>query len=161
MIIIEGSLLDSPLQFIGHQVNCRGAMGAGVARQIKQKYPDVYKCYKTTCEFNNPDDLLGIGEFIRATHEYPFKYVINIYGQLGYGTGSKQTDYDAFNKAWRQVIEDMQHEFQKEDGCQLVIGIPYKMGCGLAGGDWDIITEILEKIEKDLNVLFMAYCLGE
>lgn len=39
MIVLEGNLLDAPFQFIAHQVNCRGVMGAGLAKQIKQKYP--------------------------------------------------------------------------------------------------------------------------
>lgn len=29
--------------------------------------------------------------------------------------------------------------------CHQVIGFPYKIGCGLAGGDWNIISQILEE----------------
>jgi nicotinamidase-related amidase len=31
---------------IAHQVNLMGVMGAGLAKQIKQKYPTVYAQYK-------------------------------------------------------------------------------------------------------------------
>ena len=39
----------------------------------------------------------------------------------------------------------------------LYIAIPYKMGCGLAGGDWNKVTEILEEIEREYNILFIAH----
>ena len=32
MIIMNGDLLETPFQFIAHQVNCMGVMGAGLAK---------------------------------------------------------------------------------------------------------------------------------
>lgn len=34
---IKGDLLKAEETFIAHQVNCKGVMGAGVAKQIKNK----------------------------------------------------------------------------------------------------------------------------
>jgi hypothetical protein len=39
----------------------------------------------------------------------------------------------------------------------LKIAIPYHIGCGLAGGEWKIISKILEQVEKEENVIFYAY----
>ena len=32
-----GNLLDAPVDYICHQVNCQGRMGSGIAKQIKAK----------------------------------------------------------------------------------------------------------------------------
>lgn len=41
------SLLDLPPEIvICHQVNCQGVMGAGLAKQIRIRWPEVYVDYK-------------------------------------------------------------------------------------------------------------------
>lgn len=47
--IIEGNLLDSKENIIGHQVNALGAMNSGVAEFIRQKYPEVFQPYELLC----------------------------------------------------------------------------------------------------------------
>ena len=43
----RGNLLESTEDFIAHQVNCKGVMGAGVAKQIKNKIlKDNFQMYK-------------------------------------------------------------------------------------------------------------------
>ncbi len=42
---VEGSVLDAKENIIGHQVNCIGVMGAGLALQIKNKYSMVFEEY--------------------------------------------------------------------------------------------------------------------
>lgn len=37
----NGDILKSKADIICQQVNCKGAMGAGLAKQIKEKYPKV------------------------------------------------------------------------------------------------------------------------
>ena len=44
-----GSLLEADADIICHQVNCQGAMGAGVAKQIADKWPNVKKEYVKFC----------------------------------------------------------------------------------------------------------------
>lgn len=41
--IIEGNILDYKEDIIVQQVNCRGVMGSGLAKQIMNKYPSVSK----------------------------------------------------------------------------------------------------------------------
>ena len=45
IIYKKGNLLDAQTDVIAHQVNCQGVMGSGVAKQIKEKWPDVFKQY--------------------------------------------------------------------------------------------------------------------
>lgn len=38
---IKGDIFQSSADVILHQVNCQGVMGSGVAKQVREKYPDV------------------------------------------------------------------------------------------------------------------------
>ena len=51
MIIIKnGNLFDSECQTLVNTVNCDGIMGAGIAKQFKQKYPKMFEDYKLACK---------------------------------------------------------------------------------------------------------------
>ena len=52
-------LLSSKERIIVHQVNCRGVMGAGIAKQIKEKWPDVYTSYRDLL-LQQDNDPLGL-----------------------------------------------------------------------------------------------------
>lgn len=154
MITIKGNLLDTPIQFIAHQVNCRGVMGAGIAKALVQKYPDLLPDYKDFIECNDESSL---GRCCIYHCREDDKYILSIFGQLNYGRNKCYTDYNAVEAGFYAALGDIHCSFYKEDGCQTVIAIPYGMGCGLAGGNWEVMTELLEKIEKERNVLFVAY----
>ena len=45
---------------ICHQANCRGIMGAGLTKQIRTMFPQVYEMYQRNCtQAANRQDLLG------------------------------------------------------------------------------------------------------
>ena len=156
MILVKGNLLDTPVQIIAHQVNCLGVMGAGVAKAIKDEYPEVFIEYNTFVHDyveSSPAELLGKCLSVYCKE----KIMLNLFGQVFCGRGKVLTDYDALHKAMRGAIRELRREYMREDGIQITIAIPYKIGCGLAGGDWNIVSELLEKIEKEENALFIAY----
>lgn len=46
MPVIRGDILQSDADIIVQQVNCRGVMGAGLAKQIASQYPEEFTvCY--------------------------------------------------------------------------------------------------------------------
>ena len=45
MIITHGDVLNTDCRIVAHQVNCQGVMGGGLARQIRDRYLDVYTKY--------------------------------------------------------------------------------------------------------------------
>lgn len=115
---------------IVHQVNCQKKMGKGLALQLKNKYFQHY------LDFLKKEPILGD---IVVSKINPQLYVIGIYGQFDYGYGKCFTDYEAFEEGIIKVIDISKKE-------NLPVYVPYKIGCGLAGGDWDIILNILETI---------------
>jgi O-acetyl-ADP-ribose deacetylase (regulator of RNase III) len=148
MKIIEGDITDATEGFIIHQVNCRDAMGSGVAKALFTKWPIVKEQYhifnKRFVERNVLDRLLGLCSAIPVNTE---TCVINAYTQNYFGNDGKQyTDYDAI----RKVFGFINSNIDISDG----IAIPYMYGCGLGGGDWNIVSQIIEDIFGDKAVVY-------
>lgn len=120
---ITGNLLYIDADIICQQVNCQGVMGAGLAKAIREKWPVVYSEYKKLCDSKTPEELLGKIQLIRVE---PNKYVLNIFGQLGYGRDKVYTDYSALEEAFKSIEKDFK---------DYTIAMPELLGCGLAGGD--------------------------
>lgn len=136
MIVVDGDLLDVTEGLVAHQVNCRGVMGAGVARVIAKRYPGVEHAYQQFCRSaDKPMYLLGHAQLVLATQVL---LVANVFGQLDTGRGL-QTDYSAVSDA----IDDLAGRMGHVDPPTL--NVPYMMGCGLAGGDWDVYSAILDE----------------
>ena len=88
---IDGDILSEPKQgeriTICQQVNCAGVMGAGLAKQIRAKYPVVYSEYqKYLHELTTQKlPLLGRVSYVRVADNVA---IANIFGQDGYGRGN-------------------------------------------------------------------------
>lgn len=156
MIITHGDVLNTDIKIIAHQVNCKGVMGGGLAKQIKDHYPQVfseYCAFVEDCEYCG-DSPLGTVCCYRVNDS---RYIWNVFGQEGYGTDKCYTDYDAVKRAFVDVIENWRCSEHCNWENQIPIAIPCYFGCGLGGGDWSIMKSVLEEIEKDQNVIFVAY----
>lgn len=123
--IKSGDIFNSGADIICHQVNCMGVMGAGIAAEIKRRWPQVYTEYRSMCSTNPAPTLLGQCQVCPP--------VANLFGQYRYGRGSKHTDYDALEKA---LTELRSYGYDN-------IAIPYGIGCGLGGGDWAAVSWII------------------
>lgn len=142
--IVEGNILNATEDIIGHQVNCQGVMGAGLAKQIKAKYSDVYKEYSMYCDSHKRDRQQLMGQcYIIETDDN--KYIANLFGQLDYGRNERQTNYVALELALKK-LKDIAYEHNKS------VALPYGIGCGLAGGNWSIAYGLIQYIFEDYEV---------
>lgn len=125
---------------ICHGVNCQGKMGAGVAKAIKTRWPEVYKSYKTfTKSMKNKDDLLGICHSINVSPDNTL-FVANCYTQVNYGKKGRFASPVAVN-------ESLQMAYKLANEFSLDIYMP-TIGCGLGGLDWDDeVNPIIEKFD--------------
>ena len=137
-LIEQSNLLDIKSGIICHQVNCIGVMGAGLAFQVKNKWPIVYKKYKEDCKqfMTHPEMMLG---HVLDVMVEPTLVVANCYGQVFPSSVGKQTDYDSWNTMFAK-LQDLGNYFS------LDLHFPYMMGCGLAGGDWNVMSEKIERL---------------
>lgn len=143
---LNGDLLNFPknITAIAHSCNTRNIMGAGIAKQIKDRYPLAYeadtKAYNTEYD-KNGQYVHWLGRFSKAQISEK-QYIYNMYTQAKTGTGERQVDYEVFWKALKAVEKDLCALNIKNPS----IGLPYGISCGLAGGSWGIIKSIIEDI---------------
>ncbi|WP_324282644.1 hypothetical protein VKI22_03590 [Cyanobacterium aponinum UTEX 3221] len=115
---------------IVHQVNCKKVMGAGLAKQLSEKFPQIRKKYLAKENWN-----LGDTQFVKIHNEL---FVCNLAGQFDYGRKRKlYTDYGALQIGFKKV-----NLFALKNN--LDIFLPYFLGCGLARGHWDIVYSLID-----------------
>jgi O-acetyl-ADP-ribose deacetylase (regulator of RNase III) len=133
--IIDGDLFHTEAKFICHQVNCHGKMGSGVALQVREKYPLAYKCYKERCKsVSDSSELLGQVQIVYIDEDKQSPVAIcNLFAQDRYGyDGRCYTD----TKAFLACLRELKNQIPKGS----TIAMPYKIGCGLGGADWRLIS---------------------
>lgn len=130
MEIIKKDILSISQGIIAHQVNCKKVMGGGLAAQIKKKWPIVYTTYMA----RRP--VLGDCDLVQITDDL---YVANLYGQDAVGPEQRQTNYGALGHALHMLTMHLYDIHTVIPNC-----FPYGMGCGLGGGSWNIVSELIE-----------------
>jgi len=136
--IVNGDLLNAKADYICHQVNCQGVMGSGVARAIRGRWPLVYEKYKAVCRDygDRRADLLGQVLGVRVDDDTA---VINIFGQYGYGKdGACYTNLNALRRGCEEIAANARPGSS--------IAMPYRIGCGLGGGDWEKVMDMLAEV---------------
>ena len=158
--VVKGDIFNTHCNIICHQVNCQGVMGHGIAKQVKEKYKGVFNEYKRYCDAHADNRGAMLGEALIIDIDYGAavldwlvdkerKYIANIFGQLTYGTGLR-TDYKALVLGLEVVAN-----FAKEHN--LSVAIPYKIGCGLAGGDWNKVNILIEGVFAGTGIEVLMY----
>ena len=143
---IKCDILQSNADIICHQVNCQGVMGAGLAKQIKNKYPIVFKHYKNLVDDFDGKRSLMMGFILPVYASIPKPIIINCFAQYSFGTDRRQTDYAALKNCLISIIEYAK-SFEKTP----MIAFPYGMGCGLAGGDWKVVEPMINETFADYD----------
>jgi O-acetyl-ADP-ribose deacetylase (regulator of RNase III) len=133
---IKGNLIhlaqEGQFDLIIHGCNCFCTMGAGIAKQIRSQFPQAWEADLAT----QSGDRSKLGSYSKACINTPSGrlHVINAYTQYHYSGDGVLVDYDAVTK----VFTALKNQFHGQR-----MGYP-KIGAGLAGGDWKIISEIID-----------------
>lgn len=138
------ALRTGEVDAIGHQANCFNTMNSGVAKAIRAAFPDAYVA---DCE-TEKGDILKFGDSTVGMHtreDGVIALIYNLYGQYNYGYDAKgYTNYVKLREALISMRNDLRTAvdygayFNK-------VGFP-KIGAGLGGGDWLIISNIIEEV---------------
>jgi O-acetyl-ADP-ribose deacetylase (regulator of RNase III) len=129
-----------------HGCNAQGVMGSGVAYQIKRRFPFAYRLYTETHELNG----LQVGSIVVANNNDLNCIVINAITQKYYGRDSNRVYVDYY--AVEKCMKSINLLFEGWNTPEVVMP---KIGCGLANGDWKIISNIIEK--HSTNYLPIVY----
>lgn len=156
--IVDGDLFTTDAKFICHQVNCQKRMRSGVALQVREKFPHVYREY---CKVASPE-MLGQVQIIPIKEKYlgydcgsllvPYKeqWICNMFAQDNYGyDGKLYTDLDALEKCFKHMNGRI---CERNNNCGAAIAMPWKIGCCRGGANWDEVYQMIDKIFKYQNV---------
>jgi len=145
---IKGDLIElakqGEFEVIMHCCNCFNTMGAGIARAIRDNFPEAYLKDQNTIK----GDRNKLGTYNSVTIKNfakPF-FVVNLYGQYDFKVSNgPNINYVSLSNALLQI---------KKDFTGLKFGLP-RIGAGLAGGSWEVIEKIIQctLIDEDVTVV--------
>ena len=138
----KGNLLDlaeaGEFDIVVQGCNCFNAMGGGIAREIRQRYPLVASVDMET--LRGDYNKLGTWTECFVSKGAGFN-VINAYTQYNMSTGEDVFEYIAF----QLILQKLAHMYPGGD-----YGFPY-IGMGLAMGDKDLIIQMLEDFAAQIT----------
>lgn len=153
--IIDGDLFKNLKQhsILIHQTNCLGIANAGIAKQIKNMFPGWFKHYSEYCKLNSSDYILGTFHIYNVP-DSDIK-ICSVFGQNGIGKEQRQTDYEAWKKVLPEIVSSLENRYYMND--IWTVRMPYGIGCGLGGGDWNIMKDLFEYYAGSSPVDFIFY----
>jgi hypothetical protein len=112
-------------------------MGAGIAAAIADKLltPESYEKYQRFCATNGAK-ALGYTFYLDAIDG---RLIANMFSQKAFDAGGDLTDYQAMLNCFAHVRKLAAKENRS-------VSIPAGIGCGIAGGDWEKVRFVINKI---------------
>lgn len=139
---ITGDLIADAQKYdvIVHGANCHCKMKSGIAKQVIVHFPEAQQVDMVTVKGSK--EKLGTLSFTQNTTPV----VVNAYTQYDFGTDKMNCDYEAVRNCMKAI---------KKQFAGKKIGMP-QIGAGLAGGDWNIIKQIItdELHDEDVTIVY-------
>lgn len=137
--LIDGNLLKAEADVIVHQVNCMGVMGSGVAKAIRDMYPNVFDAYKMAINYYGKEHINPLGKIqsVDVNFNKPNTYheVVNLFAQNQFGyDGKVYTSIDAFKDGLVEINKRYKDK---------VVAFPWLIGCVRGGANWDDILPLI------------------
>lgn len=147
--------------FLPHVCNNIDVFGAGFAAQIANRYPSVKVDYHLLGK-NFLRSNLGHSQIIKVFEDAKYKhklFIVNMIAQNGLRSADniRPLNYLALVKSMNTLSQYIYQNtgFQNKSE-KIEIHAP-KFGSGLAGGNWNFITNLIEDIWKPYNVYIYNY----
>lgn len=139
MVTIKtGDLLKAKETVIAHQVNCQGVYG-GLATAVFRKWPVAKSDYLTITKRIKPKSLLGMAYF--SDQQKDGHIICHLFGQYDPGADYRP---ERLESALEQLANSA-----KIMGWS--VALPYKISCGICGGDWEEVQRIIERTMEDVE----------
>lgn len=143
--IVSGNIFNSSCQALTNPVNTVGVMGAGLALQFKNRYPQMFQHYQTACR----QKKFVIGQ--------PSLYTANTPWILNFPTKVHYKDPSIYPYIENGLIYLRQH-YQEWELKSLALP---PIGCGLGGLQWDHVRELIFKYlslpDLDLEIYVQTF----
>lgn len=131
--IKKGNLLEATEKVIAHQVNCLGVAG-GLAAAIFEKWPDAENDYRQIVErIPYGSRILGMPHL--TGQQKDGHIIANLFGQYYPGKDYRPESLGVALRTLGNIC--------RTSGWS--VALPYKLSCGICGGNWDEVLDIIEK----------------
>ena len=126
-----------------HGCNCFHKMGAGIAKYLSLKFPDILIMDQTQTKYADEKKL---GHYTGSI-VMPGLTILNCYTQYHYGTRfGVPVNYPAIEHCLQRVSDIAKHF---DD-----IRAP-RIGCGLAGGNWATVEKLFMKHLPQVTIYYL------
>jgi O-acetyl-ADP-ribose deacetylase (regulator of RNase III) len=134
---------------IVHVCNDVGGWGKGFVLALSKRWPEPEKQYRAWYR-GEGECAFGLGE-VQFVQVEPHTWVANLIGQRGIRRqgGQPPVRYDAIRQGLRAVAE-----FSRQK--KATVQMP-RIGCGLAGGNWEEVGRIVQEELADQGVSVTVY----
>ena len=145
---IKGDITETEHKYIVHQCNCNTVKSHGLSKTIANKFPwaDVYSKRIQIGSRNATSCPSTPGTIELLTNGN--KTIICLFAQWTPGKPGDYTKYypKTYDDTEMNRINWFKDCINKVDDLKLdKITMPFKIGCGLAGGNWDVYKQILQE----------------
>ena len=121
-------------------------MGSGVAKALMDRYPAVRERYLEQHARAQEHKAIFLGT-VHVGHMDMNHTIFNAITQEFYGyDGKLYASYDAIEQCMT-ALDDTMEDIGASTGSIPHVAMPL-LGCGLAGGDWAVVSAIIEKCSK-------------
>jgi len=139
-----GDMFQTEQPAVIHGVNIAGIMGSGIAKTVRQLYPDVYEGYRSICK----EGKLRVGEMLPIYGHSPTpgvasRWVLNAASQDEPGPSAR---YD-----WTEQSVRVALQFARDTGLEGVAIC--RIAAGVGGLEWDKVLPIVEKLADEFSDL--------
>lgn len=139
---LKGDLIEifnqGKVDIIAHGANCRNVMDAGIAKQIKDKYPEAFYADRYV---DIPEGIWRLGKMSYTEDQTIF----NLYTQEEPGPNANLCAIKLSLKLLARYTRN------------LTVGLP-RIGCGIGGLNWeDVKPIIIEELKNCKEIILVEY----
>lgn len=159
--IVKGDLFDPSFKFdaLAQGVNTYGIMGAGIATQFAERFPDMYADYQKFC-VRHGMTLAGLmhvytpswtGDLSTNEDNHPVltmspgTTIYNLFTQIAPGRGN--ANMELLHKSLILLRQDAESLVDR-------VGLPW-IGCGIGGLDKHNVEHVMRHVLEDSDVEFI------
>lgn len=149
MRYVNGDLFDFDLDVIAHGVNTFGVMGAGIALQFRDRFPKMFREYKSRCDNN----MLNPGK----VHFWVDQNVRN--GDFQWGANIASQDYPGPYARLDWLEQGLTDAMRRATLIEAqTFTVPW-IGCGIGGLDQDDVDDVYKRVSDkfDIELVVVTY----
>lgn len=138
---VSGDLFESGCSTLVNAINCRGVMGAGIAREFRRRWPSMYEDYRRRCERG------------AVTLGRPYPWPASPARVINFPTKDDWREPSRLQAISEGVAHLRRH--YRAWGIES-LALP-ALGCGLGGLPWERVRPVFERGLADLAIPVLVF----